>query len=90
MNKRLVHVFDENDQSLSERDRALKKTKQSRRDFMAFGGSLLLGLSLAACRKEEQGRALKYDKGTYQGKADESLSEDDLTALRQRATLQRQ
>ncbi|WP_282608072.1 hypothetical protein [Pelagibius sp. Alg239-R121] len=68
----------------------MKKTKQSRRDFMAFGGSLLLGLSLAACRKEEQGRALSYDKGSYQGKADEKLSEEELMTLRQRAALQRQ
>lgn len=57
---------------------------------MTLGGSLLLGLTLAACRKEEQGRSLRYDKGTYLGKADEGLSEDDLATLRQRATLQRQ
>lgn len=68
----------------------MKKTKQSRRDFMTFGGSLLLGLSLAACRKEEQGRALSYDKGTYLGPADEGLSEEDLMELRQRASHQRQ
>ncbi len=67
----------------------MKKTKQSRRDFMTFGGSLLLGLTLAACRTEEQGRSLRYEKGTYLGKPDEGLSEEDMDALRQRATLQR-
>ena len=57
---------------------------------MAIGGSLLLGLSLTACRKEEQGRALRYEKGTYLGPADEGLSEEDLMELRQRASHQRQ
>lgn len=57
---------------------------------MAIGGSLLLGLSLTACRKEEQGRALQYEKGTYLGKPDEGLSEEDLMELRQRASHQRQ
>ncbi|TQV79000.1 hypothetical protein [Denitrobaculum tricleocarpae] len=67
----------------------MKKTKQSRRDFMALGGSLLLGLTLTACRQEEQGRKLLYDKGTYLGEADEGLSDEDRAKLRQRATFQR-
>ena len=55
---------------------------------MAIGGCLLLGLTLSACREEEQGRKLLYDKGTYLGEADEGLSDEDRAKLRQRATYQ--
>ncbi|MGF1561888.1 MAG: hypothetical protein ACFB3T_06890, partial [Geminicoccaceae bacterium] len=33
-------------------------------------------LSLAGCREEEQDRPLLYDKGNYQGQADEEHSEE--------------
>jgi hypothetical protein len=62
----------------------------ARRDFIRTGGALLLGGSLAACRKSEQGRILQYDQGTYKGKPGQELTDDQLTALRHRASLQRQ
>jgi len=54
--------------------------------MVALAGSLLL---VGGCREEEQGRPLVYDKGTYQGQADEQLAEDQVEALRQRAARQR-
>jgi hypothetical protein len=42
-----------------------------------------------ACREDEQDRPLVYDKGTYQGQADEKLEQDQIDALRQRAAGQR-
>jgi hypothetical protein len=41
--------------------------------------------TLQAC-EDEQGRPLVYEKGTYQGQADEKLDPDQIEALRQRAT----
>lgn len=54
--------------------------------MVALAGSLLL---VGGCREEEQGRPLVYDKGTYQGQADEKLADDQVEALRQRAARQR-
>ena len=36
---------------------------------------------LSACEEEEQGRILRYDKGSYLGKPDQSLSEKQLKEL---------
>ena len=43
----------------------------------------LAGLSfgLLACAEEEQNRLLRYEKGTYLGKVDQQLSEDQLRQL---------
>ena len=43
---------------------------------------------LGACDESEQGRVLRYEKGTYLGQADTPLSEEKLDELRRRATLQ--
>lgn len=48
-----------------------------------------LVFALQACREDEQDRPLVYDKGTYQGQADEKLEQDQVDALRQRAAGQR-
>lgn len=47
-----------------------------------------LVLALAACDESEQGRILRYEKGTYLGKADSELSEEQRDELRQRALRQ--
>lgn len=48
----------------------------------------VLGMALAvqSCREDEQNRPLLYDKGSYQGQPDEALSEEQVEALRRRAT----
>jgi hypothetical protein len=52
---------------------------------------LLVGLSfgLIACAEEEQNRLLSYEKGTYLGKVDQQLSEDQLRQLVLRSNGQR-
>ena len=51
----------------------------------------LAGLScgLVACAEEEQNRLLSYEKGTYLGKADQQLSEEQLRQLVRRSNGQR-
>ncbi|MEO3429386.1 hypothetical protein AAFN88_11045 [Pelagibius sp. CAU 1746] len=53
---------------------------------VAAGATLVL--ALAGCDESEQGRVLRYEKGTYLGKADSELSEERRDELRSRATLQ--
>jgi len=43
---------------------------------------------LAACRAEEQGRVLLYKPGTYLGKKDTQLSEEQIQKLRARTAYQ--
>ena len=52
---------------------------------------LLVGLSfgLTACAEEEQNRLLSYEKGTYLGPADQSLSDEQVRKLMTRADIQR-
>ncbi len=53
---------------------------------------LLLGgisLALTGCQQDEPGRPLLHDKGTYQGKIDEQLSDEARDALRSRMDIQR-
>jgi hypothetical protein len=49
----------------------------------------VLAFAVQACREDEQDRPFVYDKGTYQGQADEKLEQDQIDALRQRAAGQR-
>ena len=51
----------------------------------------LAGLSfgLIACAEEEQNRLLSYEKGTYLGKVDQQLSEEQLRQLVRRSNGQR-
>jgi len=48
-----------------------------------------LGMSLTACDEAEQGRVLRYEKGTYLGKKDTKLSSETESMLRARAAMQR-
>ena len=45
-------------------------------------------LLLAGCDEAEQGRILRYEKGTYLGEPDQQLDQETLDRLRQRARLQ--
>ena len=47
---------------------------------------LFLSLSLQACKKEEQGRPLSYNKGVYQGNADNALSSSEVYQLKKRVS----
>jgi len=49
---------------------------------------MFLGLAIAACDQDEQGRVLTYEKGTYLGQPDTQLSTQQLHELRQRAARQ--
>ena len=47
-----------------------------------------VGLAVAACDQDEQGRILTYEKGTYLGPPDTPLSDEQVNKLRQRAAQQ--
>jgi len=53
---------------------------------IAAGAGMVL--VLAACDEAEQGRVLRYEKGTYLGQEDTPLSEQQLDELRARAQMQ--
>ena len=45
--------------------------------------------ALSSCAEEEQDRLLSYDKGTYLGKADQALTQEQVRNLMSRADIQR-
>jgi hypothetical protein len=55
----------------------------ARRSLLA--GCCIALMSLGGCRPEEQGRPLDFEKGSYLGKKDEALSEQQRKELRERA-----
>ncbi len=46
-------------------------------------------VALSSCAEEEQNRPLSYEKGTYLGKADQSLTPEQVRNLMTRADIQR-
>ena len=54
------------------------------RAAIVIGCAAVVALSLGACREDEQGRVLLYQKGVYLGKADTEPSEQALGAARSR------
>ena len=54
------------------------------RSVVLLGCAAVVAVSLGACRKDEQGRVLLYQKGVYLGKADTEPSEQALRAARDR------
>ena len=44
---------------------------------------------LSSCAEEEQNRLLSYEKGTYLGKADQALTQEQVRNLIGRADIQR-
>ena len=56
---------------------------------LLLGCLLVAGLAIGGCRKDEQNRTLEFEKGTYLGKSDQQLTNEQLTELRHRAEGQR-
>ncbi len=54
------------------------------RGAVLLGCAVAVAASLSACREEEQGRILNYQKGVYLGKPDTGLSEQARRAIRHR------
>jgi hypothetical protein len=48
-----------------------------------------VALALASCAEDEQNRVLSYEKGTYLGNADQSLTPEQLRQLVIRSQMQR-
>ncbi len=48
---------------------------------VVLGCVVALGAVVGACREDEQGRVLMYEKGVYLGKPDTGVSEGALRAL---------
>ena len=49
----------------------------------------VLGFALAGCDEAEQGRILRYEKGTYLGKKDAEVPPETKNELRFRTSMQR-
>lgn len=62
----------------------------NRKHWTFLAGCLVAGgLALAGCRSEEQNRMTEFEKGTYLGKPDQTLSDEQVEELRLRARHQR-
>jgi hypothetical protein len=62
----------------------------NRKRWIFLAGCLLAGgLALAGCRSEEQNRITGFEKGTYLGKPDQKLSDEQLLQLRRQTQRQR-
>ena len=59
------------------------------RKYFCLCAVVLLSAALTGCTEEEQNRVLSYEKGTYLGKVDQKLSEDQLRELAVRSNGQR-
>lgn len=62
----------------------------NRKHWTLIAGCLLTGgLALAGCRSEEQNRITSFEKGTYLGKPDQKLSDEQVEKLRRQVEHQR-
>ncbi len=61
---------------------------RAKRTLLVLATVLAAGLVLSACDEGEQGRVLRYQKGTYMGPVDQALSAEQLAALRARSRMQ--
>ena len=59
------------------------------RDFLKVLVLATFVAALSSCAEEEQNRLLSYEKGTYLGPADQSLSDEQVRKLMARADIQR-
>ena len=59
------------------------------RDFLKVLVLATFAAALSSCAEEEQNRLLSYEKGTYLGPADQSLSDEQVRKLMTRADIQR-
>ena len=58
-------------------------------NFCKFFAIAAVMTAISSCAKEEQNRLLSYEKGTYLGKADQSLTPEQVRNLMARADIQR-
>ena len=58
-------------------------------NFCKFFAIAAMVTAISSCAKEEQNRLLSYEKGTYLGKADQSLTPEQVRNLMARADIQR-
>jgi len=61
----------------------------TKRFLLALSMLFAAGLVLSACDEAEQGRILRYEKGTYLGPKDQALSNEQQADLRARSRLQK-
>lgn len=59
------------------------------RNFLKIFALATFVTALSSCAEEEQDRLLSYEKGTYLGKADQALTEEQVRNLMGRADIQR-
>ena len=59
------------------------------RDFLKVFALVTIVAALSSCAEEEQNRLLSYEKGTYLGPTDQSLSDEQVRKLMTRADIQR-
>ena len=59
------------------------------RNFFKIFTLVTFVTALSSCAEEEQNRLLSYEKGTYLGKADQALTEEQVRNLMGRADIQR-
>ena len=59
------------------------------RNFLKIFALVTFVTALSSCAEEEQDRLLSYEKGTYLGKADQALTEEQVRNLMGRADIQR-
>jgi hypothetical protein len=61
---------------------------QTKRSLLVLSVIFGTGLLLSACDEAEQGRILRYEKGTYLGQKDQMLTERQQADLRARTRMQ--
>ena len=59
------------------------------RNFLKIFALATFVTALSSCAEEEQNRLLSYEKGTYLGKADQALTQEQVRNLMGRADIQR-
>ena len=59
------------------------------RKFLKIFALATFVTALSSCAEEEQNRLLSYEKGTYLGKADQALTQEQVRNLMGRADIQR-
>ena len=59
------------------------------RNFLRIFALATIVTAVSSCAEEEQDRLLSYEKGTYLGKADQALTEEQVRNLMGRADIQR-
>ena len=59
------------------------------RNFLKIFALATFVTALSSCAEEEQNRLLRYEKGTYLGKADQALTQEQVRNLMGRADIQR-